>query len=41
MADLIAWLDLHAGAVQGLTAIGILLLSIVLAAATVWYAKSA
>jgi hypothetical protein len=41
MADLIAWLDLHAGAVQGLTAIGILLLTIVLAAATVWYAKSA
>jgi hypothetical protein len=41
MADLIAWLDLHASAVQGLTAIGIFVLTIVLAAATVWYAKSA
>jgi hypothetical protein len=41
MADLIAWLHLHAGAVQGLTAIGILLFTIVLAAATIWYARSA
>jgi hypothetical protein len=41
MGDLIAWLDHHAGAVQGLTAIGVFLLTIVLAAAIVWYAKSA
>ena len=40
MADLIEWLDLHAGALQGLTAIGILLLTIVLAVATVWYATA-
>jgi hypothetical protein len=41
MVDVVAWLDLHAGAVQGVTAVGIFLLTIVLAAATVWYAKSA
>lgn len=38
---MIEWLNTNAGAVQALAAVGTFILTVVLAAATVWYAKSA
>lgn len=38
---MIDWLNQNAGAVQALASVGTLILTVVLAAATVWYAKSA
>src|SRR5690348_15099446 len=39
--DVLTWLDAHAGAVQAVTALVIVILTGVLVWATVWYARSA